>query len=322
MSRSNRYGNLTLALIALAVVATLCTVLGVILLDQYRRVHDSYAQYQRNAANDRRYATQEIADSCRDAEGYAFRVCIADHLETYYAKQATNEDLQAQQDMAFWAMVMAFITFVTTIVTGIGVWLVVLNLKEARVVSGHAAQSNRLAGRAAVASQNAADAAFKTIEETSRIGEAQTRAYVHLQKVIIKLAKDGGSFFITADIVNSGQTPARKIITQSLWACEKPPFKEEWWNELGGASGEGSLGSGEKFYMNHRTDDNQAPGRSIATDDIPKVIDGRLGFWLISRIAYKDVFGGDHISYFRGRFAKRDESEYVMTIEPTGREDT
>jgi len=95
-------------------------------------VHETNAAYQKNAEHDRRITSKEIAESCGGRGGSAFLTCITEALETYYSKQATNEDLQAQQDMAFWAKWMMYISAATAAVTAAGVWYVARTLEETR----------------------------------------------------------------------------------------------------------------------------------------------------------------------------------------------
>ncbi|MBE0704814.1 MAG: hypothetical protein IH582_16890 [Afipia sp.] len=97
--------------------------------EQYVNRHEASAQYQRNAESDRHATSYEVAEACQGRAGNAFRACIAEHLETYYRDQATNEDLQAQQDMAYWA---GALFFSSTILTGIGIFLLYGTLAATR----------------------------------------------------------------------------------------------------------------------------------------------------------------------------------------------
>ena len=56
--------------------------------------------------------------------------------------QRDKDDLKAQEDMADAAWAMFAATLVGTLLTGMGVVLVYLNLREARVVSGEAKKSS------------------------------------------------------------------------------------------------------------------------------------------------------------------------------------
>lgn len=123
MSSGSRYGNLTLTLITAGVVAALITVLTAIILEQYAKVHQVYATYQQHAAQDREQAAEAIAKDCANREPSDIVSCIKNELATYYYDQATNEDLQAQQNMAFWAAAAVIISTGLTL-TGIGLlWL-------------------------------------------------------------------------------------------------------------------------------------------------------------------------------------------------------
>jgi hypothetical protein len=110
----------------------------------------------------------------------------------------TRRDLAAQEDMAFWAKLMFWAASAETIVTGIGVWLVLRTLIHTR--------------RAANYTKDAVDEAKNQTAETRRIGEAQVRAYVSWSGV-----RPGVSFNVedapvairlTAHIRNTGQSPS------------------------------------------------------------------------------------------------------------------
>ena len=191
MSKRSWGGDFTLALVALTVLVFMVAITTALVLSEYAKVHSSNAAYQQNAERDRRIASEEIAGACADRTGEAFRLCIADRMEAYYRDQVTNEDLRAQQDMAFWAAAL-FIS--STTLTAIGIWLLYMTLSATQQTLIEAGKTT--------------DAANRTIEETRRIGEAQVRAY---------LSCTGASFIISGqmcklgiDIQNFGQSPARE----------------------------------------------------------------------------------------------------------------
>ncbi|WP_139112676.1 hypothetical protein [Hoeflea olei] len=220
MSRSNRYGNITLALIALAVVATLLTLLGVVILDQRQRLHASYAQYQRNADIDRAAARDEIAETCQDRSGSALRACISELLETYYSDQAINEDLQAQQEMAFWAMALFYSS---TILTLIGVYLLWGTLVATR-------DTLREAKKTTAAAIRAADEASNTNQITKRAFISDQRPWINVDIQIVGdvvFNEEGMSFDVKITVNNLGKSPATSVFVVLQVDVEEPgKFKD------------------------------------------------------------------------------------------------
>lgn len=89
---------------------------------------------------------------------------IARALEAMYAasnaddeKGRQNRDLKAQEDMAWWAMLMFLTTFGQTIIGGVGLWAILRTLKYSRDTAKASVDS-------AKASRDSADAAIKSAE--------------------------------------------------------------------------------------------------------------------------------------------------------------
>lgn len=134
-------------------------------------------------------------DQLSDPASRCFVLESALHYPPAYSDEyRSQKDLEAQQGMAFWAMLMFFIT-------ATGVWLVAQTLVETR---------------------EATRAAIKTADITRKIGEAQTRAYLSIEKIRIKYTKEPGlrkvdeqfsraTFDIVLRINNSGNSPANNI---------------------------------------------------------------------------------------------------------------
>lgn len=105
--------------------------------------------------------------------------------------QHTREcrDLQAQEDMAYWAKLMFCATVAGSLVGLVGIYLVFKTLKETRVSAKAAVRSAQVA------------------EETA---ERQLRAYVGLDKAKIVRSQDRVMRCVV-EIKNFGQTPAYKV---------------------------------------------------------------------------------------------------------------
>lgn len=279
-------GEATLALVALTTLVFMLAVTTAMVLSEYAKVHSSNAAYQQNAEHDRRIASEEIASACENRTEAAFRLCIADRVETYYRDQATNEDLQAQQDMAFWAAAL-FVS--STILTAIGIWLLYRTLSATQ-------QTLIEAGRTTAAAEDA-------VVETRRIGEAQTRAYIVLSPEDFG-PPEGGTlpFSIQITIKNTGVTPARNVTFQvdarvlpkqdhdgrELFSVEFPDV----------ATIDAQIGAGSEEKSNIIVDylTPQERQSMIACDTHRLFVLGRVG--------YDDVFGNrrnTHLAAFYNR---------------------
>lgn len=118
MLRGNWGEKLALGIAYLVLLIIVVGAAAGLILDRYAAVHETYASYQKNAQQDRATASKSIASSCFDTDFTKFSGCLTEKIEGYYKQQATNEDLQAQQDMAFWAK-----------------WLFILGIGQAAIAS-------------------------------------------------------------------------------------------------------------------------------------------------------------------------------------------
>jgi hypothetical protein len=158
-----------------------------IVSEQYAKIHQVYSGYQKTADADRRKAAEEAGRACVGVSPSALSHCIADQIQTYDKQQATNQDLQAQQDMAFWAFWAVLVSSSSVVVTGLGIWYVRQTLE---------------ANRKAVV---AAETAVAVTRETS---ERQLRAYVGTRKIYFQEFSRGRPIAVAIEIENFGQTPA------------------------------------------------------------------------------------------------------------------
>lgn len=179
--------NILAILLSLSVFFAIAGGATWLIIEQYSKVHLVNAAYQKNSENDRKIASQKIAQTCKLPNFIAFRKCVADHLETYYADQATNEDLQAQKDMALWAFWVVLVSVLTAFITLVGVWYVKNTLK---------------------ATADAVTAANKTNE----IMLNEQRPIFVFEEVRFQKMASGGDispFRAAAILKNVGKTPAR-----------------------------------------------------------------------------------------------------------------
>lgn len=207
MSKRDWFGNATLALVALTVLVLMVAVATGIILSEYAKVHSSNAAYQANAENDRRIASDEIAQACADARGVGFRDCIGSKLEAHYRDQATNEDLQAQQDMAFWAVSLFGLGCAQLLVAMVGTYFVLRSL-------GQSAEGLRLANKAIV---------------------IENRPWVYLNPVStseLVISSRGAFSHITVEISNIGKSPAQRVHVDAgpiYFGAEDPAADMDRW---------------------------------------------------------------------------------------------
>ncbi len=103
-------------------------------------------------------------------------------------------DLTAQRQMARWALWMVCLTGVAILVNGVTIALLWFTFREAR--------------RTTAAAQDNGKAAWESVATTRRIGEAQTRAYIHVNNVSLKFDNNlCPAISLTA--ANTGNSPAR-----------------------------------------------------------------------------------------------------------------
>ncbi len=212
---------------------------------------------------------------------------IASALEAANAEPETAEeteraqrDLAAQEGMAVWAKAMFWATTAGVFFTMIGIWLVWLNLREARKVTTQAVET-------AAAVIRSADAAAESVVEARKATEAARsmlaaeRAYVFVSP---HLHRKGGKTFACVTVFNLGRTPA--LIGRCLFHLHQlPPEQFAYMVD-------------EDGYWGSRDMPIESGGNLLIWErefvlDAPK--SGNL--WGI--IEYKDVIGNSYSTRFR-----------------------
>lgn len=136
-------------------------------------------------------------------------------------RQRARDDLRAQESMAVWAQAMFWATAASVVFTMIGVWLVWLNLREARKVTREAIRSADAARDAADEAKKATAAANTSVEEareTNRIAREtainEQRPWVAWRLINPSFTYEGpNNFRFRSDLIaeNSGHTPAMEV---------------------------------------------------------------------------------------------------------------
>ncbi len=147
-----------------------------------------YSDYKTKNADSREIAAQhDIASAHKPVEfrcattGKAVTVCYIQTPETEGASKYTEYDLEAQQDMAEWALLMVLLSIFGLVVSSVGIAFVAANLRQA-------------------------DRAIRSSEGNAR---DQNRAYLNAASADLLWGDwEGTKPAIVLGIQNSGQTPA------------------------------------------------------------------------------------------------------------------
>lgn len=197
MSQRNKFVGTPALIFSTAILLLSLGWIGNVVFDNWVSVHKANAAYQQNAENDRRQSAIEIANTCFNRPIDDFRECVGDNLETHYRDQATNEDLQAQQDMAFWAFWLLATSVIGIFISGAGVFLLVRSIGLGR-------NANIQATRAAIAAT-----------EANAIMQEERRPWVTLIRDLGCEFYDrdgyGGTLSWNYNFINKGKTPAYSV---------------------------------------------------------------------------------------------------------------
>jgi hypothetical protein len=147
-------------------------------LNGYAQLQKAYSTYQVTADSDREASANKIESSCFNADRAKFSECLRGEITSYYQKQATNQDLQAQQDMAFWAKALFILGIGQSVLSGLGIYFVLRTLSATR-------EANEIAKNTA---------------------NRQLRAYIGYSGC--KMTRTNDFFYIEVCLTNFGQTPA------------------------------------------------------------------------------------------------------------------
>lgn len=171
-----RKGIAALAIIALAAL-TAASLFYV--WSQKAELDRSYQDYQSKAAEKQDNAADKAADYCKGiiARGPLLK-CAVNQLKAYNQQDSRDQDLKAQQDMAFWA---EWLFYVTVIFGSVGAVLTIIGIWYVR----------------------------NTLLEIRRIGEAEIRAYISCLGGNFEF--DPQKLIINVKLKNTGQSPTSPI---------------------------------------------------------------------------------------------------------------
>jgi hypothetical protein len=164
---------------------------------------------------------------------------VNSQAETADDRQNANDDLKAQQEMAFWALWMVVISGGQLGLTLIGIMLVWKTL-----------QATKDAVREAEAATKAAQAA---VEVTKSSAESQLRAYVFPKCATVIESGIYQNIVVHVTIKNYGQTPARcGRIRAAIFVCEEMEFRNEAEQNPGDPVLDGEFAPGGEYTIELR----------------------------------------------------------------------
>lgn len=153
---------------------------------------EAYKQAVREAESAKRQTAQEIAAECAvpGAATDFIRECLADKVKAHGEQYTTSKDLEAQVNMAFWAKWMVYVGAVGIPISILGLFGLLLSLRQTR----------------------------QAISTDREIGEAQVRAYLTIESVLVSASvkEEGIWWHLDVRVYNCGQSPARKVNARAV----------------------------------------------------------------------------------------------------------
>jgi hypothetical protein len=245
--------------------------------------------YYQNAYRAERAAEQEYQQSKRVAPFDPSAASPEANSQAYRDEWRAERDLRAQRRVAQWTVIIGLASILGLALTGIGVWLILLNLREARKVTTEAIRSADAAHASVDEARKATKAAEDAVLETRRVGEAQVRAYLTLIEASIEYTTDKFRPRVHLRVKNTGQSPALDVsiyyttVIQGRGGYEPP-------GELPSIYGRkiaNHIGAGMDEHAAMDMDGDE--GRSDPRQPLPD----RLSFTMEGFLQYRTVFDED-----------------------------
>ncbi|WP_421580086.1 hypothetical protein [Shinella sp. M31] len=270
---------------AIVVLLVINVMLGT--FSAYQQSLELYRNEKTRSEDERKKAAEEIAARCNVIldPTETFRGCVAREIEAYEKQANTDNDLKAQQDMAFWAQAVFWLTSLGTLISAVGLAFVWQSLKQTR----------------------------QAILTDREVGHAQVRAYV---------AIDAQTPVVRPDVVpehtfkirNTGQSPAYSVAYISGFQILPHPLPSTTGHIGGLAPGQdmprAALAAGE-FII------GEAFGiRELTKEDFRDLQNGTKALYWFARVFYDDVFKQRHETSFCGRLHFEPAPGYEKNAEP------
>lgn len=253
----DRYRNY---FIGLGIIVALLAFFATIHVSQY--IHQQ-AQ-QREEAADYQIRDPNRVLECADDHGWSSKaLCFLKVVGTQQEHDRDYHDLEAQQNMAAWALALLWVAGISAIISGVGIWLVLSNL-------------------VALEDQT---------RTTKLLSQKSTKAYLSAEKCQILWPKAKEATFVIFTFANSGQSPALNIRV-ALYTKHRHENRPDW-SRSEDASGSGAVAGNDsgdfKFSLN----------LTNFFDQVVRWEDGALiGLPIHGAVFYEDIYGRLHRSCF------------------------
>lgn len=226
---------------------------------------ESYRSEKTQTERERQKATEEIAARCNVLldPTHTLRGCLARELEAYEKKANTDKDLEAQQDMAFWAQAVFWLTAIGAAISAFGIYFVWLSLRQTR----------------------------QAISTDREVGHAQVRAYLTIESET-PIISPGKVPLHEFQIKNTGQSPAYSVAyIAGFLVLPKPlPPGRRHLGSIAGGQEMPNMALGSNASM---TVEGVGPDL-LSHQEYSDVVAGRQGLYFFARVFYKDVFQQEH----------------------------
>lgn len=245
-----------------------CLLVGLIAFSQGRdseRRHKSPYEHTESAKS---YARR----TCVGLDRAAAFECISDAVEASNEVARAEQDLDAQQWMAFWAMLALGVSAITALVTGIGVWYVKQTLDATLVAVKETGDATKAMNR--------------QIDLAEEAHALENRAWLFFDSWNVIPTRDGPvgepvALTVETKWRNSGQTPAFNVridleIHKLPAGCPLPI-----WENPAPTDGKSIVGPGAIISA------NAGPMKSQFMSDF---LNSRADFYLFCKVVYSDVF--------------------------------
>lgn len=235
---------------------------------QYELSRDAYRQYQQRTESDQDKAADEIAQTCSVVAQVnpALRNCLRKAVQAYQKQDSTNQDLQAQKDMAFWALCSFVVSAGALIGSGIGLIFLYRSLRQTR----------------------------QAISSDRTIGEAQVRAYLIVESPDLHFIGDikaGEPFVAQLKIKNTGQSPAYDVRYLAALMPLDYPLADDQGDLL--TPDPASIQRGVTIGAHAETRIEAGLIRTLTANDIQSVKnEGQTRLYAVAIVTYFDVFKG------------------------------
>jgi hypothetical protein len=257
----DRYRDQHGSILGFAVFVCLVIVALIGWYEGFKRGQESHQSASADAYKDQ--AETKIQETCFALSGASQTECIAEAVRGSREQQRSEEDLDAQQQMAEWARWMLIATVVMAATTGFGVVFVWQTLAATQQMA----------------------------KDTRRIGEAQVRAYMNLASGNLKA--EGRSVVAEIVINNFGQTPAKDMVSWvHTWIADYPlaealpePDKQAFFSKTNLSHG---------VPLTHL----QPHGVDISDASAALILSENAAVYVYGVIKYADVFGALHVTRY------------------------